>query len=92
MRHHVLLELSQELFGFGQGESQLLELVAVFLQDRHVVDRVRSFIVRTNDQLHLYPHVAPSPLDFLAMELTLPSVKGYPKWNHKTFIHSSGKL
>jgi hypothetical protein len=53
MRHDVLLELAQELFGFGQGESQLLEPVAVFLQDRHFMDRVRSFIVRTNDQLHL---------------------------------------
>jgi hypothetical protein len=80
MRHHVLLELGQELFGFREGESQLLKLLAVFLQYRHVVDRVRSLVVRTNDQLHLYPHVAPSPLDFLAMELTLPSVKGYPRF------------
>jgi hypothetical protein len=53
MRHDVLLELAQELFGFGESESQLLEPVAVFLQDRHFMDRVRSLIVRTNDQLHL---------------------------------------
>jgi hypothetical protein len=53
MRHHVLLELGQELFGFGEGESQLLEPLAVFLQYRHVIARVSSVIVRTNDQLHL---------------------------------------
>jgi hypothetical protein len=53
MRHHVLLELAQELFGFGQGESQLLDPVAVFLQHRYFMDRVRSAIVRTNNQLHL---------------------------------------
>lgn len=57
-----------------------LEPLAVFLQYRHVVDRVRALIVRTNDQLHLYLHVAPSPLDFLAMELTLSSVKDYPRF------------
>jgi hypothetical protein len=64
MRHHVLLELAQELFGFGEGESQLLDPVAVFLQDRHFMDRVRSFVVRTDEQLHLYPHVVPSPAGF----------------------------
>jgi len=53
VRHYVLLELGQKLFGFGEGESQLLEPLAVFLQYRHVVDRVSSVIVRTNDQLHL---------------------------------------
>jgi hypothetical protein len=53
MRHHVLLELGQELFGFGEGESQLLDPLAVFLQYRYVVNRVLSFIGRTNDQLHL---------------------------------------
>jgi hypothetical protein len=71
--HHVLLELGQELFGFGQGGSQLLEPMAVFLQDRHVMDRLRSLIVGTNDQLHLYPYVAPSPLDFLTTELNPPA-------------------
>ena len=64
MHHDVLLELSQKLFGFGESESQLLDPVAVFLQYRHFMDRVRSFIVRTNDQLPLYPHVAPSPRIF----------------------------
>jgi len=53
MRHDVLLELRQELFGFGEGESQLLDPSAIFLQYRYVVDRVRSVVIRTNDQLHL---------------------------------------
>jgi len=79
LRHDVLLESGQELFGFGEGESQLLEPLAVFLQYRHFMDRVRSLIVRTNDQLHLYPHVAPSPVDLLIIELNLPSVRGYPQ-------------
>jgi hypothetical protein len=64
MRHHVLLELGQKLFGFGQCKSQLLNPLAVFLQDCHFIDGIRSFTVRTNDQLHLYPHVAPFPAGF----------------------------
>jgi hypothetical protein len=36
--------------------------LAVFLQHRHFVGRVRSPIVRTNDQLHFQSHVAPSSL------------------------------
>jgi hypothetical protein len=79
VRHDVLLEPGQELFGFGEGESQLLDPLAVFLQDRHFMDRVRSLVVCTNDQLHLYPHVASSPPDFLTIELNLPSVRGYPQ-------------
>jgi len=51
--HHVLLELGEELLGFGEGESQLLKPLAIFLQFRHFMDRVRSLIVCTNDQLHL---------------------------------------
>jgi hypothetical protein len=31
VRYYVLLELGQELLGFGQGESQLFEPLAVFL-------------------------------------------------------------
>src|SRR5262245_59414927 len=79
MRHDVLPKLAQDLFGFGQGESQLLDPVAVFLQHRHFMDRVYSFIVRTDDQLHFYPHVAPSPLDILTIELNPPSVTRYPQ-------------
>jgi len=79
VRHHVLLELSQKLFGFGEGESQLLEPLAVFLQYRHVLARVSSVIVRPHDHLHLYPPGASSPLDFLIIELNLPSVRGYPQ-------------
>src|SRR5262245_13722616 len=80
MRHDVLLELAQELFGFGEGESQLLDLLTIFLQYHHFMDRVRSSIIGTNDQLHLYPHTPSSPLGLLPMELTLPSVKGYPRF------------
>ena len=79
MRHEVLLERGQQLFGFGEGKSQLLDSLTVFLEYCHVVDRIRSLIVRTKDQLHLYLHVASSPLDFLTTELSLPSVRGYPQ-------------
>jgi hypothetical protein len=44
------------------------------------MDRIRSAIGSAKDQLHLHPHVASSPLNFLTMELTLPSVKGYPRF------------
>src|SRR5215813_3733180 len=80
MRHHVLLKLGEELLGFGQGEPQLFEPLAVLLQHRDVVGRVCSLILRANDELHLQPHVAPSPLSLLTMQLTLPSVKGYPRF------------
>src|SRR5215468_6135597 len=80
MCHYVLLELGQELLGFGEREAQLFDLLAVFLQHRSVVDRIRSTIVSANAQLHLHPHVVPSPLNFLTMELTLSSVKGYPRF------------
>jgi hypothetical protein len=53
MRHDVLLELGEELFAFGECESQLFDPLAVFLQYCHFVNRVRSLIVRTDDQLHL---------------------------------------
>src|SRR4051794_21253898 len=49
------------------------------------MDRVRSSILGTNDQLHLYPHTSPSPLGLLPMELTLPSVKGYPRFLMRSF-------
>jgi hypothetical protein len=80
MCNHVLLELGQELLGFGEREAQLFDPVAVFLQHRYVVDRIRSTIVSANDQLHLHPHVVPFPLNSLTMELTLLSVKGYPRF------------
>src|SRR5689334_18562361 len=80
MCHDMLLNLGEELLGFGESESQLFDLVAAFLQYRHVVDRVRSIMVSANNQLDLHPHIVPSPLSLLAMELTLLRVKGYPRF------------
>jgi hypothetical protein len=53
MRHDVLLKLGQELVAFGECEAQLFDPLAVFLQYCYCVDRFRSLIVRTNNQLHL---------------------------------------
>jgi hypothetical protein len=61
MRPHVLLELGEELCGFDQGESQVLDPLAVFLQYRSVVDCVRSIILCTNDHLNLPSHVLLPP-------------------------------
>src|SRR5712692_14838 len=58
--YQVLLKLGEELLGFGERQSQLFDPLAVFLQHRHVVCRVASPIVRTDDQLHREPHVEPS--------------------------------
>jgi hypothetical protein len=75
----VLREPAQERFGFGEGESQRLEPVAVCRQHRHFLAGVRWPLVRTNAPLPLSPQVTPAPLDFLIRERTLPSLGDYPQ-------------
>jgi hypothetical protein len=61
---------------------------ALFLQYRYFVGRIGLTPISTDDQLYLEPHATPPLWILLTMELTLSSVRGYPRF----LMHSLPRL
>jgi len=57
----VLLEDAEELFGLGEGQPEMLDALAVFVERHHIGDSFFMILIAAHDELKFDTHTGASP-------------------------------